>query len=47
MKVGAYVRVVGGPYEDRYGQVKSMDADLGRVTVKWALSSDGPNQVIG
>ena len=37
MKVGAYVRITTGPYADRYGQVKSMDGDLGRLTVKWAL----------
>ena len=42
MKVGAYVRITMGPYADRYGQVKAMDGDMGRLTVKWALGSDGP-----
>ena len=46
MKVGAYVRVVSGPYEDRYGQVKSINGDMGRITLKWALGSDGPPQEV-
>lgn len=46
MKVGAYVRIVAGPYEDRYGIVQSMDGDLGRLKVKWALGSDGPPQEV-
>lgn len=46
MKIGAYVRVVSGPYEDRYGQVKSINGDMGRITLKWALGSDGPQQEV-
>lgn len=46
MKFGAYVRVVSGPYEDRYGQVKSINGDMGRITLKWALGSDGPPQEV-
>jgi len=46
MKVGAYVRITTGPYTDRYGQVKSMDGDMGRLTVKWALGADGPPQEV-
>ena len=39
MKVGAYIRITMGPFADRYGQVKAMDGDMGRLTVKWALGS--------
>jgi len=46
MKIGAYVRVVSGPYDDRYGQVKSINGDMGRLTLKWALGSDGPPQEV-
>ena len=46
MKVGAYIRIISGPYEDRYGQVNSIDGDMGRLVVKWALGSDGPPQEV-
>jgi len=46
MKVGAYIRIISGPFEDRYGQVKSIDGDMGRLVVKWALGSDGPPQEV-
>ena len=42
MRVGAYVRIIDGPYNDQYGRVTAMDGDLGRVTVKWALAKFGP-----
>ena len=40
------MRVISGPYEDRYGQVKSINGDMGRITLKWALGSDGPPQEV-
>ena len=42
MRVGAYVKIIDGPYKDQYGRVTAMDGDLGRVTVKWALAKLGP-----
>ena len=41
MKNGAFVRIIDGPYKDRYGKVLSIDGDMGRVTVKWALGAHG------
>ena len=41
MKIGALVKIIDGPYKDRYGKVIAMNGDLGRVTVKWALGKFG------
>lgn len=41
MKIGALVKIIDGPYKDRYGKVIAMNGDLGRVTVKWALGKYG------
>ena len=46
MRTGAFVRIIDGPHKDRYGTVISIDGDLGRVTVKWALGKFGsPTEV--
>lgn len=46
MRPGAFVRLIDGPYKERYGKVLSLDGDLGRVTIKWALGKYGaPSEV--
>jgi len=42
MRKGAYVEIEHGPYKGRYGKVLSIDGDMGRVTVQWALGKHGP-----
>ena len=41
MRVGAFVKLIDGPYKGRYGKVVSMNGDLGRVTLQWALGIYG------
>lgn len=47
MRKGSLVKIIGGPYKGRYGKVLSLDGDLGRVTVQWALGKHGkPSELL-
>lgn len=45
MRNGSFVKIIDGPYKDRYGKVLSIDGDLGRVTLVWALGKHDKAEV--